>query len=658
MSTDNLTDALSQISGVNSQEKEVLYVQDYDTDKPKWEYLDSLTQQYVSTLAEKVFSPSDKGIFIIGESGSGKSFIVNALDYNFQRFQDKLQNTMPHMIDITGRQGEGISSNNVNAYLHEVAGMMQTRVDSLTFVTDSPQLGYLFTDEGANVILEIDPSSYSKLQHDASNVFGSWFTLDIDSLLLPKKQLENALHYFALPVVNRTYRAQFTHEDIRQFVTYYNKLSDTQPIELYGKKVMPGSPGVWNQIFLRACAHVVMTSSYAEQSDRMTRVAQELQDECTDAINSARADSGDDDDVVAQLPDAMRQFFESNGIPVMVSTNSDGDELEQSGQPSEDVHQEYKFRTLNEISRRLKKNILGQDRAVNQVVDGLATSAAGLRDNTSPLSFMFFGPTGVGKTATAQTMARHMCTDEFHMIRLDMSEYSDSNTSHKLFGAPPGYVGYEEGGGKLTQEVMKHPHSVILLDEVEKAHHSIWDQFLQVLDAGVMSTSSGKEVDFSQCVIVMTSNLGTQEFVKNSMGFSNGNSGKDFELLVKKSMENYFRPEFINRIDSKVVFSHLSEKYHSKILLKEINDVSSKVSAQGYTLNTPRSDIRQELLRRSEVNKYGAREIQRVVKHSIADPVAKQMLSSSRKDNPISVVLNSHNEIQVETDSRMEHFGD
>ena len=213
---------------------------------------------------------------------------------------------------------------------------------------------------------------------------------------------------------------------------------------------------------------------------------------------------------------------------------------------------------LINLEDNMKKRVIGQDEALNLVASSILKSRSGIKDPNRPIgSFMFLGPTGVGKTEVARTLAYELFDDEKHIVRIDMSEYMEKFSVSRFIGSPPGYVGYEEGG-QLTEAVRRNPYSIVLFDEIEKAHPEVLNLLLQILDDGRITDSNGRTVDFKNTIIIMTSNVGSEHILDGK---------KD---LVKDELKNYFRPEFINRIDEIIVFNSLDKEAISKILDKII----------------------------------------------------------------------------------------
>ena len=304
--------------------------------------------------------------------------------------------------------------------------------------------------------------------------------------------------------------------------------------------------------------------------------------------------------------------------------------------------------TLLHLEEELHKRVVGQDEAVTAVAKAVRRARAGLKDPKRPIgSFLFLGPTGVGKTELARALASSLFGDESAMIRLDMSEYMEKHTVSRLVGAPPGYVGYEEGG-QLTDAVRRKPYSVILLDEVEKAHADFFNILLQVLDDGRLTDSQGRTVDFRNTVIIMTSNLGAKALHKNSpeLGFlaakksdSNVdvNKGIDFKEAKKSVMDavkRHFRPEFLNRIDEMIVFHPLTEEDLKEIVTILMSDVTKRLEERDLQLEIS-PEAMQLLVKEGSDFTMGARPLKRAIQRLIEDPVSDLILKGDAKEGKI-----------------------
>ena len=275
---------------------------------------------------------------------------------------------------------------------------------------------------------------------------------------------------------------------------------------------------------------------------------------------------------------------------------------------------------LLSLEDNMKKRVMGQDEALELVSDAVIKSRSGIKDPNRPIaSFLFLGPTGVGKTEVARTLAYELFDDERHMIRIDMSEYMEKFSVSRLIGSPPGYVGYEEGG-QLTEAVRRNPYSIVLFDEVEKAHPEVLNLLLQILDDGRVTDSNGRTVDFKNTIIIMTSNLGSEHIL-------DGNTD-----LVMQEVREHFRPEFINRIDEIIVFNPLSKEAIAKILDKIIHDIEKRLADVNLKINLT-DKAKEELINTGYDINYGARPLKRLVSRTLETMLAKMIIEGKIKPN-------------------------
>ena len=266
----------------------------------------------------------------------------------------------------------------------------------------------------------------------------------------------------------------------------------------------------------------------------------------------------------------------------------------------------------------MKKNVKGQDEALKLVSESIIKSRAGIKDPNRPIgSFMFLGPTGVGKTEVAKTLAQELFDDKTHMVRIDMSEYMEKFSVSRLIGSPPGYVGYEEGG-QLTEAVRRNPYSIVLFDEIEKAHPEVLNLLLQILDDGRITDSNGRTVDFKNTIIIMTSNLGDEYAL----------SGDNNKVLDE--LRNHFRPEFINRIDEVIIFKPLSKETIYEILDKIITEIETRLSDKNLKIKLT-DKARDYLVDIGYDVNYGARPLKRVVSRTIENIIAEKIISGEIK---------------------------
>ncbi|HEX3717724.1 MAG TPA: ATP-dependent chaperone ClpB [Verrucomicrobiae bacterium] len=289
---------------------------------------------------------------------------------------------------------------------------------------------------------------------------------------------------------------------------------------------------------------------------------------------------------------------------------------------------------LVKMEERLRQRVVGQDEAITAISSAVRRARGGLQDPDRPIgSFIFLGPTGVGKTELARALAEFLFDDEHAMIRIDMSEYMERHSVSRLVGAPPGYVGYEEGG-QLSEAVRRHPYSVVLFDEIEKAHHDVFNILLQVLDDGRLTDGQGRTVDFKNTVIIMTSNIGSpiiQEFFSSQE--SGAKTEKDqarVDALVRAELKQHFRPEFLNRIDDIIIFHSLDEKQLAAIVEIQLERLRERLKAQQLTLDVDAAATRY-LAKEGYDPLFGARPLKRAIQHDLLDPLAMKLLNGEFK---------------------------
>ena len=280
------------------------------------------------------------------------------------------------------------------------------------------------------------------------------------------------------------------------------------------------------------------------------------------------------------------------------------------------------------LEENMKKKVKGQDKALKLVSDAIIRSRAGIKDPNRPIgSFIFLGPTGVGKTEVAKTLAYELFDDERHIVRIDMSEYMESHSVSRLVGAPPGYVGYDEGG-QLTEAVRRNPYSIVLFDEIEKAHKDVFNILLQILDDGRITDSQGRTVDFKNTIIIMTSNLGS-EFILEDM------DNKD--ELVLNELRHTFKPEFINRIDEIIIFNSLTKDIVYEILDKLISEIEYRLSDKHIKIELT-SKAKEYIIDNSYDEKYGARPIKRYISRNLETLLANEIINDNIKYNSTVII--------------------
>ena len=292
---------------------------------------------------------------------------------------------------------------------------------------------------------------------------------------------------------------------------------------------------------------------------------------------------------------------------------------------------------LIHLEDNLQKRVKGQNNAIHIVSEAIKRARAGIKDPTKPIgSFIFLGPTGVGKTEIAKSLAYELFDDEKHMIRIDMSEYMESHSVARLIGAPPGYVGYDEGG-QLTEAVRRNPYSIVLFDEIEKAHKDIFNILLQILDDGRITDSQGRTVDFKNTIIIMTYNIGSEYILENN---------NDLKQLINKELHTVFKPEFLNRIDEIVTFNPLNKQVLYDILNNTINDLNKRLENKHITIELTNT-AKDAIIENAYSPNYGARPLKRYVSKTIESLIANNIISDNIKYNSKVKIEYIDNEYQI-----------
>jgi ATP-dependent Clp protease ATP-binding subunit ClpC len=319
-------------------------------------------------------------------------------------------------------------------------------------------------------------------------------------------------------------------------------------------------------------------------------------------------------DSVVDEEDIAELIAQWTGIPVSRMLETETDKL---------VH----------IEDRIHQRIVDQEEAVAAVAEAIKRGRAGLKDPKRPIgSFIFLGPTGVGKTELARALAEFLFDDENTMVRLDMSEYMEKHTVSRLIGAPPGYVGYEEGG-QLTEAVRRRPYRVILFDEVEKAHPDVVNILLQLLEDGRLTDGHGRTVDFKNTVVIMTSNLGTEEFQRQDVGFLSKGKGdeKRMKTAIESALKRTFRPELLNRIDDVIIFHPLSEEHLKSIVDLLLHEVEQRLAERSIKLKV-NEEAKAWLVQKGYDPVYGARPLRRAIQRYAENPISTQILQGKFKE--------------------------
>ncbi len=342
--------------------------------------------------------------------------------------------------------------------------------------------------------------------------------------------------------------------------------------------------------------------------------------------------------LLAELEEAKKKWEEhTKNNPVKVSENDVAEVVSMmSGVPVSRVG-ETENQKLAKMAESLKGKVIGQEEAVQKVVKAIQRNRVGLKDPNKPIgSFIFLGPTGVGKTQLAKELAKYLFDSEDALIRIDMSEYMEKFSVTRLIGAPPGYVGYEEGG-QLTEKVRRKPYSIVLLDEIEKAHPDVFNMLLQVMDDGTLTDSLGRKIDFKNTVIIMTSNIGAKQLKDfgQGVGFTTQAKKENIEEhnrgVIESALRKAFAPEFLNRVDDVIIFNSLEKEDMKKIIELELKGMYKRVSDLGYTLKLT-NEAKEYIIEKGFDPNYGARPLKRSIQKYVEDPLAEEMIKGEVAD--------------------------
>jgi ATP-dependent Clp protease ATP-binding subunit ClpC len=369
---------------------------------------------------------------------------------------------------------------------------------------------------------------------------------------------------------------------------------------------------------------------YKEIEDEISRVRKDKEAAIENQKFEQAAKLRDQERTLLERKQAKEHELKSDGIDLFDEVDEEGIAEVLSlwtGIPVYKLTEEETAKLLR-MEDELHKRVVGQEDAIRAVSQAIRRTRAGLKDPKRPSgSFIFLGPSGVGKTELAKTLAEFLFGDESHLIQLDMSEYMEKHTVSRLVGSPPGYVGYEEGG-QLTEAVRRKPFSVVLFDEIEKAHPDVFNTLLQILEDGRLTDAQGRAVDFKNTVLIMTSNLGTADLRKAAIGFTKASEAVTYEKMkekVQEALKANFRPEFLNRIDETIVFHELSREEVTSIVDLMIRRVREQLESQGLGLEL--TDAAKNLLAEKGYDPtLGARPLRRAIQRLVEDPLSERIL--------------------------------
>ena len=573
---------------------------------------------------------------LIGEPGVGKTAIAEALAQKIASGDApyKLQNKEVHLVDLTslvaGTQFRGQFESRIKGLIEEVKAL-------------------------GNVILVIDEvhsivgAGDAEGSMNAANILkpalsrGEIQLIGATTLAEYRKYIEKdaALERRFQPIMVEEPSIADTIAILRGIKTYYENFHGLRIPDLTVERAVTLSERYITDRFLpdkaidlidEAAAYLALRSPAIKRAElataaletvRKEREAAEAEEATTDEALNAKYQK------IAELRSkelsAEAEFKEASAERDQVSLTTD--ELAEvievwTGIPASNIT-ENEFKRIDHLADRLKKRIVGQDEAVDAVARAIKRSRTGVTAKRRPVSFIFAGPTGVGKTELVKTLAADLFDSPETLIRLDMSEFMEKHSVSRIIGAPPGYVGYDEAG-QLTEKIRRKPYSVVLFDEIEKAHPDVMNILLQILDDGVITDASGKKVNFENTVIVMTTNAGANG-ISATPGFNPAARTVE-ESKTQKALESFLRPEFLNRIDEIITFRTLNEEDFVKIAAIQLSDLRAALSERGIAISWS-EDAAALLAKKSYSRKFGARNLRRVIQREVEDALASKLIA-------------------------------
>ncbi len=571
---------------------------------------------------------------LIGEPGVGKTAIAEALAEKIAEgnVPARLKNKEIHLVDLTSLVAGT-----------QFRGQFESRIKGL--IEETKALG--------NIILVIDEvhsivgAGDSEGSMSAANILkpalsrGEIQLIGATTLAEYRKYIEkdSALERRFQPIIVEEPSIAETTEILKGIKGYYEnfhglKIPDTtiERAVILSERYITDRflPDKAIDLIDEAAAHLALISPEIERAEKAADALRAATAEC-DAAESDSAESTDSEEKfkkIAELRSAKaraKEEFDAASAArdgVMLTTAELADVIEiWTGIPASNIT-ENEYKRIDSLADRLKSRIIGQDEAVNAVARAIKRNRAGVSYKRRPVSFIFAGPTGVGKTELVKTLAADMFDSPETLIRLDMSEFMEKHSVSRIIGAPPGYVGYDEAG-QLTEKIRRKPYSVILFDEIEKAHPDVMNILLQILDDGILTDAQGRKVNFENTIIVMTTNAGAVG-VDATPGFT-AVQGSAEEGKTKKALEAFLRPEFINRVDEIITFRALSEDDFEKIAMIQLSDLAKTLAEKSISLHYTEKAATM-LAKKSYSRVYGARNLRRVIEREIEDVLANKLI--------------------------------
>lgn len=634
---------------------EPISVEDKDSRIPLSQ-LPTPLQNYLRAIAIELLGPTSPSVALDGPPTSGKTFLLRHLPQALEQVCDNMDvapftdviKIPERLILLADRYDDLPLPELIDLFLRHYHMTWES-----TLLVTHPLLATILHDHvpHCHVLSEID-SNRDEDDDDLSSALYDTVVFDTTNIHLTIPEMASVTYMMAAPFLSWDYHITINRPTVTRIMTEaMTAVSSVVPIlDERATSVVPF--GVWVSWF----EGFVLRCSAAGASWRSTKRFVTYLDEKFGAPISENKLDIRDDSAKKNIPPEL------NGSIIIGPQEEEKERKLPTCQ--EDATVSYRFKDVLHLPDRLKACIFGQDEAIDTISRNLIPAAAGINDASKPLrSMILLGPTGVGKTKTVLTLAQELTETPMHMVRIDMSEYQHDFSVANLIGSPKGYVGSNEGG-ILTNEVAKYPHSVVLFDEVEKAHPKVWDILLQILDYGHLSDNGGHKVDFTHTVIAMTSNAGATAV--HHSGFAPSSAGDDalYHHRVKESkaatmnaVKTMFRPEFLNRIDDVVVFSEMSHDVGRHVARHEIRLLAERVAQRDkkFTLEIPSDDVIDTILTKADVSTYGARDVQKVISRDLGDPVALSMVSAKTRGATFTFNLDRDGHLAMSSQPRTAH---
>ena len=616
-----------------------------------------LFREEYSTLVSVLLQKNNTNALMVGDNGVGKSSIIELLARNINTMDVPPLLSGYHVLDfdlmafmtnIVNRGGVDISLNSLADELRYLGRTILSirNFQSMFFATNAgftvPVFYSMFKNAiettGAKLIATMTPSLYEKITADNEHVLENFSVIEVDE--------PDEVYTLKLLLLNAKYLGTFHSVDIPDEVVKYVYKKAKQEL----KDLRFPQKGL--DLLDQACARLIMKKTkfperYKKLVDKTFFLAQRLDKsievgDFDSAVKSRSLIKRNED----KLLKAEKEIFTPHKLKLSLQEVDDA--LLDMGIGKKPGSEDTDISNLTELAEKIKRKIIGQDHAVDTVVKSLVRSKLGLRSKKRPLgNFLFLGPTGVGKTELAKVLAEVFFSLEEKskqgsLIRLDMSDFAEKHNVARLVGAPPGYVGYGEGG-ELTQKIEMNPKSVVLFDEIEKAHPDVLNILLQIMEEGELSDARGNVFDFSKAVVILTSNLGTDLIQSAGIGFEEKVLTDDkVEDRLKGNLKKILKPELLNRFDEIIVFKKLNQKAQMDILNLLIYEITKTLKLQNVSLIVNLL-TKQYLLKKGYSDEYGARSLRRTVEKELLDKVAEQLLNTKKRPLTLKTQTDSSN---------------